>query len=119
MVPGKDIYNIKSTLTASGAKPALVGEKVLDSGWFATHYLGIDWVLVPDNTLVPGTCYPESTVKPGRVYLKPALDKSTVRPVGNEENNEEERRESKVFGASFNTANQKLICRVSYDVNPN
>ena len=116
LVPGKDIEQIKGSLKAVGAKPAMQGEKLLDDGWFGIHYLGKDWLFIPDNTLAPGTCYPEPSIKPGRVYLKPSMDKTVDRPVGAEENNERERRESKVFGASFNEANRRLICRVSYDV---
>lgn len=115
LVPGVDIEQIKSTLTAVNAKPAVQGERLLDDGWFGIHYLGKDWFFIPDNTLPTGTCYPESSIKPGRVWLKPSMDKSPTRPSGEEEENFEERRVSKVFGASFNSANRRRICRVNYD----
>lgn len=118
LVPGVDIEQIKNGLVATNAKPAIQGERLLDDGWFGIHYLGRDWIFIPDNTLPTGTCYPESSIKPGRVWLKPSMDKSPTRPSGVEEENFEERRVSKVFGASFNSANRRFICRVNYDSVP-
>lgn len=116
LVPGSDIRQIKRSLTATGAKVNEVGENILADGWFGVHYLGKDWTMIPDNTLTPGTCYPESTVKPGRVYLKPDLDQELEDTDPKLiDKNYGRRKVKKVFGASLNAANRRLLCRVKYN----
>ncbi|MGN6552297.1 MAG: hypothetical protein ACTHLW_00985 [Verrucomicrobiota bacterium] len=111
LVPGSDLETFGSTINAVGAKPTVPAEKILADGWVGVHYKGVDWVLIPDNTLAPGTMYPELNIKPGRVFYKPSLDKEETKDVGQ---NEQEKVMQKVIGFSLNSANRRNICRVKY-----
>jgi hypothetical protein len=84
----KDIDRIwgQSDLTGVSAAKSALGEKVQAEGWTSFHFLGTDWMIVPDNTMAPATASAASgalyiqTNKPiGTMFLIPALDKEIVK----------------------------------------
>lgn len=116
LVPGSDVSGIGKDMTPTNAKQNEIAEQVQRQGWIDLGmYLGINWRIVPDNTLQPGVCYPESTRKPGRIWLKPALDQEKIINTAElDEKNEEERKMRKVFGADINSVTRRYLCRVTY-----
>jgi hypothetical protein len=111
LVPGNDLETFGSTVNATGAAATTPAEAILQDGWVGIHYKKINWTLIPDNTLAPGTMYPELNIKPGRMFLKSSLDTEELKDVGE---NEQERKMKKVVGFSLNSANRRNICRVTY-----
>jgi len=108
------------TATPASAAPAAPEEAIYEKGWGGVFYKGIQWVFEPDATLDPAVkkCYPEFTIKPGRVFFKPSQDKEVVRTGQQDsvlfQNNEEERQMSKVFAASINSATRIFAARFDY-----
>lgn len=74
----KRIWGLSDFSTVSAAKSQL-GEKVQAEGWTSFHYLGTDWVLVPDNTLASGSLYVQLNKPVGTLFLKPAFDREIVK----------------------------------------
>jgi hypothetical protein len=111
LVPGNDLETFGSTVSATGGAATAPAEAILQDGWVGVYYKKVNWVLIPDNTLEPGTMYPELNVKPGRMFLKPSLDTEDIKDVGE---NEQERKMKKVVGFSLNSAMRRNICRVTY-----
>jgi hypothetical protein len=95
-------------------------EEILEKGWIKVYYKGINWVFIPDATLDPtvNKCYPEFTIKPGRVFRKPSLDAEFLRTGAQDRDlfaaNEEERGMKTVFNCYFNTARQIYFARFDY-----
>ncbi len=111
LVPGNDLETFGSAVSPTGAHATGPAEAILQDGWVGVYYKKINWTLIPDNTLAPGTMYPELNIKPGRMFLKAALDTEDIKDVGE---NEQERKMKKVVGFSLNSANRRNICRVTY-----
>lgn len=95
-------------------------EEILEKGWISVNYKGIRWVFVPDATLDPdeNICYPEFTIKGGRVFRKPSMDREFIR-TGEQDSalfsaNEEERGMKTVFSAYFNSARRIYFARFDY-----
>ena len=95
-------------------------QEVLEKGWVTVEYKGIQWRFMPDATLDPtvNKCYPEFTIKPGRVFRKPGMDKEFIR-TGDQDRelfaaNEEERGMKSVFSAYFNSARRIYFARFDY-----
>lgn len=81
LVPSGDvdrIIGLSDLSTVSAAKSAL-GEQLQKEGWTTFHFLGIDWQLVPDNTLASGVLYPQLNKPIGTIFFKPAFDKEVVK----------------------------------------
>ena len=104
---GSAVPGSASTAAAAPSSPEV---KIFEDGWGGVHYKGIDWVFEPDATLDPtvNTCYPEFTVKPAEVFLKPSQDREFVR-TGEQDpqlfaTNEEQRAMKKVFYGYMNSA---------------
>ena len=83
------------------------------------HYLGVDWLFVPDNTLDPTVlaCYPEFNKKPVQVFFKPGLDeeKDSSGDYQIESKNEEERYMRRVFGAYYDSSRRAYAARFNYN----
>ncbi|MDE2105593.1 MAG: hypothetical protein KGL39_50670, partial [Patescibacteria group bacterium] len=75
---------------------------------------------IPDATLDPSVnkAYPEFTIKAGRIFRKPSLDKEFIRTGEQDKDlfaaNEEERGMKSVFSAYFNSARVIYIARFDY-----
>ena len=96
-------------------------QEVQGKGWQTVSYKGVKWTIVPDATLDPNVnkCYPEFSIKPGRVYRKPSLDAEFLRTGAQDKDlfaaNEEERGMKSVFSAYFNSARRIYFARFGYD----
>ncbi len=116
LIPSLDASDIADQIVPSGNTNNAVANELLEKGWTSIGYLGINWILVADNTLTPGQCYPEYSRKPGRIYLKPGLDKEglSTNEYENDLKNEERRWLRKAFGAYINNATRINTCRLTY-----
>ncbi len=112
--------NKPGSASAAAAAPSDPQAKVYDDGWGGVRYKGIDWVFEPDATLDPlsNKCYPEFTIKPGEVFLKPSQDREVVRTGDQDyqlfQDNEEERWMKKVFYAYLNSAMRIYFAEFQY-----
>lgn len=84
----KDIDRIwgQNDLTGVSAAKSKLGEQVQAEGWTSFHFLGTDWMLVPDNTLAPattsansGSMYVQLNKPIGTLFLKPSMDREIVK----------------------------------------
>jgi len=103
--------NVPGSASVAAAAPSKPQEGVIEDGaWGGVTYKGINWVFEPDATLDPSVnkCYPEFTIKPGEVFLKPSQDREVIRTGDNDyqlfQDNQEERWMKKVFSAYVNSA---------------
>lgn len=112
--------NVPGSATPAAASPSSAQQDVYDEGWGGVTYKGIKWIFEPDATLDPSKnyCYPEFTIKPGEVFLKPSQDKEVVRTGDQDydlfQKNEEERWMKKVFSAYVNSAMRIYFARFKY-----
>jgi len=119
LLPPAHIKQITNGIFPSGATRNKIADELMDQGWFGVHYLGIDWVFVPDNTLDPSVlaCYPEFNKKPVEVFFKPGLDeeKDSAGDYQIESKNEEERYMRRVFGAYYDSSKRAYAARFNYN----
>ena len=94
--------------------------QILEKGWINVNYKGINWVFVPDATLSSTSyiAYPEFSIKPGRIFRKPSMDREFLR-TGEQDpqlfaSNEEERGMKTVFSAYMNSARRIYAARFDY-----
>lgn len=108
--------------TASPAAPLANApeQQIWEDGWGGVTYKGINWTFEPDPTLPANStyCYPEFSVKPGRVFQKPSQDREFFKNGDTDSNlfmeNAAERSIKKVFNATINTATRILFARFNY-----
>jgi len=119
LLPPAHIKNIASGIFPSGATRNKIADELMEQGWFGVHYLGVDWLFVPDNTLDPTVlaCYPEFNKKPVQVFFKPGLDeeKDSSGDYQIESKNEEERYMRRVFGAYYDSSRRAYAARFNYN----
>ncbi|MGB8296411.1 MAG: hypothetical protein WCG85_13370 [Polyangia bacterium] len=119
LLPPGHIKNIAQGIFPSGAMRNKIADELMEQGWFGVHYLGVDWLFVPDNTLDPTVmaCYPEFNKKPVQVFFKPGLDeeKSSANDYQIESKNEEERYMRRVFGAYYDSSRRAYAARFNYN----
>lgn len=117
LISALDASDIAEEIVPSGNTNNTVADQLMEQGWSVINYLGMNWKLVTDNTIDAGSCYAEFNRKPGRVYLKPGMDREQIR--GEEDyqlsqNNEEERWNQKVFGCATNSAIRVNVARFKF-----
>jgi hypothetical protein len=119
LLPPPQIKEIMNGVYPSGAMRNDIADELMEQGWFGVHFLGVDWLFEPDNTLNPNTqaCYPEFNKKPVQVFFKPELDeeKTSSGDYQIEQKNEEERYIRKVFGAYWDTSRRPYAARFNYN----
>jgi hypothetical protein len=112
--------NNPGSASVAAAAPSKIQEGVYEEGWGGVTYKGIDWTFEPDATLDPtlNQCYPEFSIKPGEVFLKPSMDKEVIRTGDQDyalfQDNEEERWMKKVFQPYVNSAQRIYFARFNY-----
>ena len=79
IVPADDITGIANTFTtvinSAGPKPTDIVEQLASNGFYQVgRYLGVDWSLIPDNTIARSVCYPKFNRPVGKVFFKPSFD---------------------------------------------
>ena len=118
LLPPAHIKEITSGIFPSGATRNKIADELMEAGWFGVHYLGVDWLFVPDNTLDPAvrSCYPEFNKKPVQVFFKPGLDeeKDSAGDYQTDSKNEEERYMRRVFGAYYDSSRRAYAARFNY-----
>jgi hypothetical protein len=122
LVPSKHVrqFGMTAPLQATAPMASKIEENLLENGWTGVKYKGIDWRFIPSPHLSPNdnVCYPEFSVKAGRVFLKPGMDREVIRTGQDDYNlfqdNEEERWLKKVFAAYINSATKIHIARFDY-----
>ena len=122
LLPPAHIKNIANGIFPSGATRNNIADELMEQGWFGVHYLGVDWLFVPDNTLDPTVlaCYPEFNKKPVQVFFKPGLDeeKNSAGDYQIESKNEEECYMRRVFGAYYDSSRRAYAARFHYAGEP-
>jgi len=122
LLPPAHIKNIANGIFPSGATRNKIADDLMEQGWFGVHYLGVDWLFVPDNTLDPKVmaCYPEFNKKPVQVFFKPGLDeeKNSAGDYQIESKNEEECYMRRVFGAYYDSSRRAYAARFNYGGEP-
>jgi hypothetical protein len=112
--------NVPGSATVAAAAPARPQEEIYEEGWGGVDYKKISWIFEADATLDPtvNKCYPEFTIKPGEVFLKPSQDREVVRTGDQDydlfQRNEEERWMKKVFSAYVNSAMRIYFAEFNY-----
>ena len=117
LVPGADAADFAAQVQPTGNTNNPVANQLLTQGWMTVDFLGRTWTVMADNTLTPGYCFFEANRKPGKVYLKPSMDRENVwgeNDYNLSQNNEEERWSQKVFGAYINSATRMNVLRIKY-----
>ncbi len=118
LLPPAHIKEIANGIYPSGATRNKIADELMEQGWFAVNYLGVDWVFEPDTTLNPANrvCYPEFNKKPVQVFFKPDLDeeKSSDGDYQIESKNEVERYVRRVFGAYYDSSRRAYAARFKY-----
>lgn len=118
LLPPSHIKDIVNGIYPSGATRNKIADELMEQGWFGIHYLGIDWLFVPDLTLDPAVkcCYPEFNKKPAQVFFKPELDeeKDSTGNYDHEKKNEQERYMRRVFGAYYDSSRRAYAARFKY-----
>ena len=118
LLPPGHIKEIVGGIYPSGATKNKIADDLMEQGWFGIHFLGVDWLFVPDNTLDPSAryCYPEFNKKPVQVFFKPELDeeKDSTGDYTIESKNEEERYMRRVFGAYYDSSRRAYAARFKY-----
>lgn len=112
LIPGGDVAELGEEVEVGDGNSDPVAAQILQQGYATISYLGKRWVLVPDNTLDAGTCYPEFNRKVGKIFTKPGLDKELVR--ADEDKNREHRKMRSVFGAYINITSMPFVARFKY-----
>lgn len=107
LVPSSDIFDILFSLApgTTNVNETKIQEDITTKGYTGFTYAGIDWKFVPDVTIPSGKCFPKLNKLPGRVFLKPGLDKEFVET--DLAQSWEDRFQKKVFGVCI--INQKRI----------
>jgi hypothetical protein len=112
--------NVPGSASVAAAAPAAAQQDVFAEGWGGVTYKGINWTFEPDATLDPSVnkCYPEFTIKPGEVFLKPSQDREVIRTGDNDyqlfQDNQEERWMKKVYSAYVNSAMRIYFAEFNY-----
>ena len=115
LIPGKDIADLGDEVEVGDGNSDTVSDQILTQGYATITYLGRRWTLVPDNTIAPGTCYPEFSRKIGRVYSKPSLDEEiTDSSMAQKRRNRESRWMKGPFGAYINVSQLPFVARFKY-----
>jgi hypothetical protein len=119
LLPPAHIKNIANGIYPSGATRNKIADELMDQGWFGVHYLGRDWLFVPDNTLDPTefACYPEFNKKPCQAFFKPELDeeKNSGDDYQISSKNEQEQYMMKPFGAYYDSSRRAYCARFNYN----
>lgn len=112
--------NVPGSASVAAAAPSKAQEGVYEDGWGGVTYKGINWIFEPDATLDPtvNQCFPEFTIKPGEIFLKPSQDREVIRTGEQDyqlfQDNQEERYMKKVFSAYVNSAMRIYFARFNY-----
>jgi hypothetical protein len=118
LMPPAHIKEIVNGIYPSGATRNKIADELMDQGWFGIHYLGVDWLFAPDNTLDPAVraCYPEFNKKPVQAFFKPELDeeKDSAGDYDHGKKNEEERYMRRVFGSYYDSSRRAYGARFKY-----
>jgi hypothetical protein len=90
-----------------------IGEKLLRLGYLGIgEYLGVNWKIIPDNTLAVGTCYPKFNKPLGILWLKPSEDDAGE--VVDREHNRGYRWMKRTLGTAIPLPWRKNIARFTY-----
>ena len=118
ILPPGHIKSIMTGIYPTGATRNKIADELMDAGWFGVHFLGTDWLFIPDTTLDPDDkiCYPEFNKKPVTVFFKPELDveRTSANDYTIESKNEEERYIQRVFGAYWDTSRRPWAAKFDY-----
>lgn len=112
LIPGNDIADLGDEAVIGDSESGPVIDQIQAQGYGSISYLGKNWTLVPDNTLAPGTCYPEFNRKIGKVYSKPGMEEEEVTPL--KRKNREKRYIKTVFGGYINITQIPFVARFKY-----
>ncbi len=113
IVASQDVREVAAGITPTNARAADLVENILKQGWYDVgDYMGVNWRVVPDNTIARKKCYARLNKPVGILWLKPSMDsvEETVQNVKNIAS----RVEGKVIGAAIPTPNKRNIVRVAY-----
>lgn len=82
MVPSSETTRYLTALTAASTfgQVSDLANHMQAEGYITFRYAGVTWVLLPDVTLAPGTCYPVLNKPAVHVFFKPGLDAQVQTP---------------------------------------
>ncbi len=113
LIPSSDTMGIADELvpTSSDLPVTNLVQDTLNN-YTSFRYLGVNWKLIPDNTLEPGVCLARLNKEVGTMYTKPKLNKEIVRTF--EEDNYEERMQRQPIGFYAPVSKRVNILRLRY-----
>lgn len=111
VVNSKDAPALALEVTPTGSTNNTIADGLMNN-YTSFSYLGVRWVIVPDNTIPTKKCYVQLSRPPGTIYTKPSHDQSfeDVQPA----KNWAERYMTKVAGFYIPTARRVNALRVAY-----
>lgn len=113
LVPSADTTDLASEITPTTTSIAAssVQENLLH-GYTRVNYLGVDWTLIPDNTLTSGQAYFQLNKPLGWIYRKPTMDMEMTKQ--DQWMNYEERFQKSVLGLFIPAQRRMNALRVTY-----
>ncbi len=113
-IPSCDATALVKTIRPTGTTRNAVADAVLKN-YSTFEYMGVNWMIIPDVTLLPGVCYPVLNRPIGKIWYKPGLDREFLDK--NERENWERRALQKVLGMAIPQAWRPFGVRVTYRTN--
>ena len=111
LVPSSDADGILNEITPTGSTNNPIADAAMNS-YTSFSYAGVNWMLVPDNTLAPKTCYVQLNKPVGTIFAKPDLDEEYVET--DRKKNWEERSQRKVVGFYITEPDRVRALRIKY-----
>jgi len=111
LIPSSETTGLTSEIVPTGTFYNQVAEGILQQ-YTRFSYMGINWTLVPDVTLPPGTCYPVLNRPVGKILVKPSMDQEFVESFPRK--NWETRTAMKVLAMTFFEPWRAHALRITY-----
>lgn len=113
IVPVQDIREVMDSITITSAAQNQAAQDTLARGWLdLPPVLGVNWRIVPDNTIARKACYAVLNKPLGILWNKPSF--GVVEEVVERSKNRARRMESLAFGAAIPTPNKRNLVKVTY-----
>lgn len=117
LIPSSHASHMSKVVNVESAQDNALSRELLQAGWRRFHFAGIDWTLIPDNTLDPDAwaCYPEFNIRPITFFTKPSQSVDETRiDYETRKRNEKRRYAQEVIGAYLNAAKRHAMLKVVY-----
>lgn len=111
IVPSLDAADLAEEIVPTGSTNNAVADGLLND-YANFSYMGVRWTIVPDNTIAPGTMYPQLNKPVGKLYMKPSQD--AVFDEANPKKNEGSRWMKKVVGFVIPSQHRPRALKVIY-----